>query len=124
LDDALLHVLVEQLGVTDTITPEVYAQGYRICDNYAERARQIELIGIVLRQVGEGARLPVVGMAMRLARIPAQRAGWGELYDLLARGYAAFKPMRDVKAFVKTVEQREMRILDRIFAGAPDPFAP
>jgi hypothetical protein len=113
---------VDQLGVIDTITPERYAEGYRICDNYAERTQQIDLIATVLAQVGAGARQPVVGLAMKLAQLPAQRAGWGELYDVLKRGYAAFKQLRDVKTFVGTITQRERRILNQIYSGNPDPF--
>ena len=123
LDDRLLHVLVDQLGVKDTLTPELYAQAYRICDNYAGRAHQIDLTRSILMQVGEGARLIVVGVAMKIAELPAQRAGWGELYDFLERGYAAFKQLRDVKTFVGTIAQRERRILDQIFSGNPDPLA-
>jgi hypothetical protein len=122
LDDDLCRVLVDQLGVVDTITPQQYAEGYRICDNYAERAQQIDLITTVLEEVGVGARLVVVGLAMKLARGPARRAGWVELYDFLARGYAAFKQLRDVPAFVGTIAQRERRILDQIFSDNPDPF--
>ena len=56
LDQRLAQVLVENLGVTDTITPELYAEGYRICDNFTERAHQIDLIHSVIEQVSEGAR--------------------------------------------------------------------
>jgi hypothetical protein len=119
LDNALCRVLAEQLGVTDSISLEQYATGYRICDNYAERVQQIDLITTVLREVGAGAHLAVVGLAMKLARGPALRAGWGELYDFLARGYAAFRQLRDVPTFVGTIAQRERRILDEIFAGHP-----
>jgi len=122
LDHDLCRVLVDQLGVTDTITPERYAEGYRICDNYAERTQQIDLIATVLAQVGDGARRPVVGLAMKLAQLPAQRAGWGDLYDFLKRGYAAFKQLRDVTAFVGIITQRERRILNQIYSGNPDPF--
>ncbi len=123
LDKRLVQALVGELGVTDEITAQLYAQGYRICDNYAERLRQIDLITHVLAQVGAGARLLVVGAAMKILRGPAQRADWIELYELLEHGYAAFKQMKDVKNFVGVIEQREKRILDRIFAGAGDPFA-
>ncbi len=123
LDADLCRALVDQLGVTDTITPERYAAGYRICANDTERARQIDLIARVLAQVGAGARLGVVGLAMKLARGPACRAGWVELYDFLERGYAAFKQLHDVQRFVATIAQRERRILDQIFAGYPDPFS-
>jgi hypothetical protein len=44
LDEQLARTLVDRLGVTDTITPEQYAEAYRACDNYADRMRQIDLI--------------------------------------------------------------------------------
>ena len=62
-------------------------------------------------------------MALKLAGGTARKAGWVELYDFLERGYNAFKRIKDVKAFVSTIEQRERRILAQIFAGEPDPFA-
>ena len=40
LDDALAN----RLGDTDPITEEAYAAAYRACDNYADRARQIDLV--------------------------------------------------------------------------------
>ena len=42
-------MLVDQLGVTDSIAREQYAAGYRLCDNYDERVRQIDLITQALR---------------------------------------------------------------------------
>ncbi|NTW97263.1 MAG: hypothetical protein HGB28_01785 [Oscillochloris sp.] len=122
LDYDLCRVLVDQLGVSDTITPAYYAEGYRICANADVRADQIDRIATVLARVGAGAHLPVIRVALFLARIPAQRAGWGELYDLLSRGYAAFRQLRDVSTFVGIITQRERRILDQIYASDPDPF--
>jgi hypothetical protein len=122
LDWRLVRVLVDKLHVADTITPELYGEGYRICDNYTERIHQIDLITRVVRQVGAGARLRGVGAAMKLVRGPAHRAGWVEVYAFLEHGYAAFKQMRDVKTFEQLVERREKRILSRIFSSHPDPF--
>jgi hypothetical protein len=115
LDNRLLHVLVDQLGITDTLTAERYAEAYLMCDNYAVRARQIELIESILSQVGEGARLLVVGAALKLAKIPAQRAGWADVYDFLARGRQAFTQMKDAQVFVGMIARREARILDLIY---------
>lgn len=122
LDIRLLQVLVDKLGVTDTMTPESYAEAYRACDNYAERVRQIDLTRRVLIQVGEGARSWVVGAAMKMAKVPAQRAGWGELHDFLERGRQAFGEVKDVRAFVDTIAKRERRILDLIYAADLDGF--
>lgn len=123
LDQQLVMVLTSKLNVTGDLTPELYAEGYRLCDNYVERLHQIDLITRVVVQVAEGARLMVVGAAMKVVRGPARRAGWTELFDYLEHGYDAFKRMRDVKTFVQLVEQRETRILDQIFSGHPDPLA-
>ncbi len=118
LDGQLLRVLVDKLGVTDKITPELYAEGYRICDNYTERAYQIDLTAKILEEVGKGAQHMVIGIALKMLRGPAHTAGWVELYDFLERGYGAFKGMRDVMFFVDTIREREKHILDEIFSGA------
>jgi hypothetical protein len=122
LDHALLKVMVEDLEVKETITPPIYAQAYRLCNNYSERWEQIELATKILREAARGARNPIFAASLRLVRGPAQHAGWFELYDFLERGYLACKPMRKVEAFVETIEQREKEILERIFAGDDEPF--
>jgi hypothetical protein len=122
LDHALLQVLTADLGMVDTITPQMYAQAYRICDNYTERLEQIELLIDILKAAAKGARNPLFAASLRLVRQPAQRAGWLEVYDFLERGYLACKPMKDVERFVKTIQAREMAVLDKIFAGHPQPF--
>lgn len=122
LDQKLLRVLVEDLGAAGSISSEQYAEGYRRCDNYAERSTQIELLVGVIREVSEGAQLPLVNLTLQLARLPARRAGWLELHDFLSRGYLAFKEMGGSMLFADTIERRETRILERIFAGYEDPF--
>jgi hypothetical protein len=122
LDERLLRALVDRLGVNDSITPAQYAEAYRVCDNYAERVRQIDLLVKVLRVVGEGARKPGVGTTLHLGRLPASRAGWGDMVDFLIRGYVAFRKMKGAEEFVGIIETREKEILERIFSGDADPF--
>lgn len=122
LDHALLRVLVQEFGVIETITPEIYAQAYRLCNHYTERREQIELLTRVLWEAATGARSPIFAISLRLAEGPAQRAGWSELYGFLERGYWACKPMRNIGFFVKTIEQRELALLEKIFRGDPQPF--
>jgi len=122
LDQALLKVLVENLQVVDKITPQIYAEGYRICDNYNDRAFQIELLINVGKMVGSGTRLPLINAALRLARRPARLAGWEDVQDFLERGFFAFKNIRKPEKFLGTIQDREMHILDNIFANYPDPF--
>ncbi len=122
LDHALLDVLVNRLGMTDHLTPQLYAEAYRLCDNYALRVRQIELMVEVVHAMDGLVRLPMVTTTMRLGRLAASRAGLVELHNFVERGVTALQEMGGADAFVSIIRQREMQILDRIFAGDPDPF--
>ena len=122
LDHSLLQALVDRLGVTDSLTAEQYAEAYRLCDNFAARKEQIGLLVRILSEVAVGMRNPVVGITLKLARWPAQRSGWFDLYDFLARGYQSCRPVRDFPTFIQTVEQRETRLLESIYSHEPAPF--
>jgi len=122
LDTRLLEALVDELGMVDEITPALYAGGYRVCDNYTERAHQIDLMTRILREVGEGAGQPLVTITLKAARLPAQRFGWQDLHDFLVRGQAAFRRLGRKNELASTIQERETRILDRIFAGESEPF--
>jgi hypothetical protein len=122
LDEALLRALGGAEGVANGITAERYAEAYRRCDNYADRARQIDLVVEVGRQIDHLVHKPAVGMALRLARVPARLAGWHEHQDFLERGFTAFKRMNAADEFLATLAGRERVILDRIYARLADPF--
>ncbi len=123
LDAHLLDVLVNRLSMTDTLTAEMYAEAYRLCDNYETRQKQLTMVLDVGRGVDNLTRIPMIGMVLRAARRPATRSGWSELQDFMERGFAAFKEMRGADQFLAIVEQRERQILDQIFANTPHPFS-
>lgn len=122
LDRKLLEILTTELGVTDTLTAEQYTEAYRRSDNYEERRRQIELIAEVGRAVDELVKKPFVGTALRLAQIPARLAGWADVYDFLQRGFEAFQAMDGAEPFLRKLHDRELALLDRIYAGESNPF--
>lgn len=122
LDDQMLAVIQRDLGGPGALTVARYAEAYRRCDRYADRRRQIDLIGEIGEELDRIVRLPLISTAIALARGPAVRAGWQELTEFLERGYAAFKHMRGATFFLATIRQRERRSLDKMFAGEADPF--
>lgn len=117
LDEELWTAMQEQLGVTDTITMDLYQAGYRLCDNYTERAYQIELIGEVGHMVDLTTRIPLIGTTLKVVRAPVSAAGWGDLHDWIQRGFLAFKHMHGAKAFLATIHTREMALLDAAIPG-------
>ncbi len=122
LDARLLDALVNDLGITDEITEAQYAEAYRICDNYDDRVRQIEMVSEIGRELSRIAHLPFIAPTVRLMHKPAYRAGWHELQDFLEHGLAAFKRMKHTEQFLDTIAGRERLILDRIYARHPHPF--
>lgn len=122
LDEQLLAVLVNELGMDDTLTVEMYAGAYRRCNNYAARVRQIDMIVETGNRVENLVNIPFSGTVLRLAHAPAARAGWEELLNFLVRGYTAFKHMHGAREFLETIRERELEILDRIYASDPAPF--
>ncbi len=122
LDTALAAVLVDKLGVRERIGEAAYAQGYRLCDNRAQRLRQIDLLAAVGKDLDKVVAKPLVRRMLILARRPARIAGFGELQDFLERGFDTFRHMGGAAEFIKTIETREKLILERLFAGHPRPF--
>jgi len=122
LDDKLLRVLLEDVGVTDSISEEQYAEAYRLCDNYDDRLKQIDMIVAIGRDLEKLVRHRVIGWTLRLARGPAYRAGWHELQDFLEHGFSAFRRMGKADKFLNAVRDRETLILDNIYSQKPHPF--
>ena len=104
------------------ITVERYAEAYRSANRREDRQRQIELMGEIGAYLDGVVRKPIVRGLVRLARGPAHAAGFGLLQEFLERGLIAFEAMHGAGEFLATIRQREVRAMDRIFAGVDDPF--
>jgi hypothetical protein len=104
------------------ITVETYAQGYRRAGRRPDRERQIELLGVIGGFLDQVVRKPIIHALVRFARGPAHAAGFGALQEFLERGLDAFQTMHGAGEFLATIRDREVRAMQRMFAGTPDPF--
>ena len=104
------------------ITVASYAEGYRRAGRRPDRERQIELLGLIGGYLDHVVRKPIVRALVRLARGPAHAAGFGTLQEFLERGLDAFEAMHGAGEFLTTIRDREVRAMERVFAGTPDPF--
>ncbi|MGM0564048.1 MAG: FFLEELY motif protein [Pseudomonadota bacterium] len=121
LDEAQATQLVE-MGAIDDITPEHYAEAYRRSDNYEDRKRQIELVLKVGEELDKLSGKSYLGGVLKISDKPAHALGLGDLHDFLGRGYKAFIAMDGAGEFIRVIREREMKILDAIFNGEPEPF--
>ncbi|WP_153117308.1 FFLEELY motif protein [Rhodocyclus tenuis] len=102
-----------------------YVAAYVTVGRRPERLRQIALIGEVGAILEHLARKSLLSTLLKLMAGPAQLAGLGELHAFLAHGFAAFRRMGDdASEFLDGVARGEKRLLERLFAGDPDAFAP
>lgn len=124
LDAALIDALREGVGTGAPISIDAarYAAAYRKCANRTDRERQIALVGEIGVALDALSEKPLVAKALRMMRGPAHAAGLGALHEFLERGFLAFRHMHGASEFLAVIGRRERRILDRLFAGEPDPF--
>jgi hypothetical protein len=104
------------------ITVDSYAEAYRHAGRRPDRERQIALLDVIGRYLDRVVRRPVIRGLVRLSRGPAHAAGFGTLQEFLERGLDAFEAMRGADEFLATLRERELAAMERVFAGADDPF--
>jgi hypothetical protein len=124
-----LEVLSQELdadvvrGLPDgPISVDTYAEGYRKAGRRPDRERQIELLGVIGSYLDRVVSKPIIRRLVRFARGPAHAAGFGTLQEFLERGLEAFETMHGADEFLATIHDRELRAMERVFAGAADPF--
>ena len=101
------------------IAAESYACAYRAAGRPEARRRQIELTVEVGRRLARAVRMPLVGLVLRAARMPAHMAGFGLLQDFLERGFAAFARMPSAAPLLDAIRDRETAFMSSLFAEAP-----
>ena len=117
-----LDAEVAQALPDSPITVPSYAEAYRATGRREGRERQIDMMGEIGRYLDKVVRKPIIRGLVRLARGPAHAAGFGLLQDFLENGLNAFEAMHGADEFLALVREREVRAMERLFAGAENPF--
>ncbi len=127
--DALAEELDQMMALAwrDVDAPALTAQSYGVLYRSVGckpmRVRQIAL----MREVGTAlnllVKIPAIATTLAAMRIPASLAGVSPLHGFLERGFKAFKHMGDASEFIATVDHRERRMSERLYAGEAEPFS-
>ncbi len=121
LSAELDHAMTAHLA-SRPITGLSYANAYRAVGRADARQRQIDLVTGIGADLGRLVAYPLIGLALRVAHVPAHLAGFGALQDFLERGFAAFRKMGDPSALLGAIGSRESALMHRLFEGIEDPF--
>lgn len=120
LSENMDAAMADHLG--QTFTEQEYIQAYRTQTSLEQRQRQIALVHALGSSLCELVKIRFLSTTLVMMRGPARLAKLHGLQNFLERGFSTFKAMRQPKAFVETVTQRESKILQKIFAEEPQPF--
>lgn len=119
LDLSVLRALPSGIPITE----QRYAAAYRIGSEHSARERQIELTQKICTGVDKLTHIPLMVATLKLMRAPARLAGLGELQRFLETGFVTFKGMKGANEFLAIILRRETRLMERLFADVPEPFA-
>jgi hypothetical protein len=125
-DMARLHALSETLDSAmaqavlpaQTLGEADYRRAWRAIGRPQERARQLELVLSLGRELDRLTRKPILRQSLRLMRHPARKAGLAELQQFLEEGFDAFFAMHGADYFLSTVARREGEFAAAMF-GEP-----
>jgi hypothetical protein len=104
------------------IDDAVYARAFAQAGARTDRERQVELIDHIGRALDGLVKHPLLGGLLGAMEAPARLAGLSAMHAFLASGFASFRAMRGADEFLRTVVSRETALMQRIYAGEPDPI--
>jgi hypothetical protein len=122
LSQELDRALLVHLPEGNEFTVADYANAYRRAGNRAGRERQIRLIGEIGAALDHFVGIPLIHTALRMMRHPARLAGFSVLHQFLEHGFEAFRAMGGAEVFLTTIDSRERRVMEALFAGGVAPF--
>lgn len=100
-----------------------YVQTWRDTGRAGDRARQIDLVIAVGRQLDKYTRNRWLRQSLKLMRAPARAAGLASLQSFLEKGFDTFAGMGRADEFLATIEARERAVVAALFDPAqPDPL--
>lgn len=121
VDEGLATLYFERHGHAEP-SLDAYIAAVRELGRFDERRAVLTLV----RQLGHGldkyVRSRIIFATFRMASGPAHRYGLGALYDFLDRGFRVMRPLGSTHALFDDMARAEEAVLDRLQAGAPDPF--
>ncbi len=119
LDEAVAEWLLAHQITTPTDDDIVRAYQASDLTLRHEQARLLRELGLGLDRY---VRSRLITATFKMSAGPARMAGLGGLYDFMAKGFSVMKPMKSVADFLDVFLGRELKILDNLAIGHPQPF--
>lgn len=121
-----LHLAQWLLAQDLPVTHDNMLLAYRNVNEAAERRAQLASLKEVCYRTDKYINSFMLQKAFALAKKTAYKYNFHPLYDFIAEGFAAIKPLRSVAGFIEPVCERELAIIEHVHLdnndGRIDPF--
>lgn len=111
-------------GELPVLTEERYLALYRAVGRREMRARQIDLVEDVGRELDRLVGKPFLFRILKGMEGPARLAGLGRMQSFLVKGFEAFRHMRGAEDFIRIIAARERATMHANFSEGTGPLAP
>lgn len=116
------HMLAHREFNADEPDDAAIIQLYLETNQAEARNHQMDLLDQLGENLDKYVRSFVVQSAFKMARGAAEKRDFMPMYEFIAEGFAAMKPLSSAKEFISVFTQKEREIITRVHAGDPDPF--
>ncbi len=99
------------------ITETDYCIACRKASSFEECVEIVHLVSGLGRTLKTLVKIPMIGITLKAMRVPAYAAGFGALQEFLESGYLTFRQIPDIEHFLGEIEQRAIKIFERIYAA-------
>ena len=121
-----LHLAEWLLEKDLPINEDNMLRAYREVDEADKRREQLASLKDVCYRTDKYINSFMLQKAFALAKGTAYKYNYQPLYDFMAEGFAAMKPLRNVASFIEPVCERELQIIDHVHQpnndGRIEPF--
>lgn len=117
---AICRCLLVNNELPVVITEHHYCVACRKASSLDECVELVHLITGLGKTLKSLIKVPMIGMLLRAMRVPAHAAGFGALQQFLENGYFTFKRIPDIDHFLREIEDRMIRIFERIYTTPLD----
>ncbi len=121
LDEQLAQCLFYDMGEHE-ISMATYTEAFRRSADLHTRQRQVELAKMLAEGLDKYVRSRVVHTTFKLVKKPAHRAGIGNLYGFMGKGFDAMRPMGSASEVIHRIVDRELELIEQIYAGEQSPY--
>lgn len=119
LDEAVAKYLMEhQLDITE----DNMAATYRALNQEAARKEQMALLSKLCYRIDKYVRSYMLKKAFDFSKSTAYKHHFHALYDFLAEGFDAMKPIKSMEKFVEPFCENEIKLIDNVHLCVADPF--